>query len=31
MPLDLVAIGMVTAEEAEDLHAMETGAAKAAH
>jgi uncharacterized membrane protein len=30
-PLDLVAIGMVTAEEAEDLHAMETGAAKAAH
>jgi uncharacterized membrane protein len=29
-PLDLVAIGMVTAEEAEELHAMETGAAKAA-
>ena len=30
-PLDLVAIGLVTAEEAEELHAMETGAAKAAH
>jgi uncharacterized membrane protein len=29
-PLDLVAIGLMTAEEAEDLHAMETsGAAKA--
>jgi uncharacterized membrane protein len=30
-PLDLVAIGLVTAEEAEQLHEMETGAAKAAH
>ena len=29
-PLDLVAIGLMTAEEAEELHAMETsGAAKA--
>jgi len=29
-PLDLVAIGLMTAEEANDLHAMETsGAAKA--
>jgi len=30
-PLDLVALGMVTAEEAEELHSMETGAATAAH
>src|ERR1700757_28111 len=30
-PLDLVALGMVTAEEADELHAMETGAVKAAH
>jgi uncharacterized membrane protein len=30
-PLDLVAIGMVSAEEAEELHAMETGTARAAH
>jgi uncharacterized membrane protein len=29
-PLDLVALGMVTAEEAEELHAMEAGAATAA-
>ncbi|HEY8556266.1 MAG TPA: hypothetical protein VIM97_02825 [Actinomycetes bacterium] len=27
-PLDLVAIGLLEAEEAEDLHAMETAAAK---
>ncbi len=30
-PLDLIAIGLVTAEEAEQLHAMETGAVGAAH
>ena len=30
-PLDLVALGMVTAEEAAELHAMEAGAAKAAN
>ena len=30
-PLDLIAIGLVTAEEAEELHAMETGAVGAAH
>jgi uncharacterized membrane protein len=30
-PLDLVALGMVTAEEAEELHAMGAGAAKAAN
>jgi len=29
-PLDLVALGMVTAEEADELHAMETGAVTAA-
>jgi uncharacterized membrane protein len=29
-PLDLVALGMVTAEEAEELHAMQAGAATAA-
>jgi uncharacterized membrane protein len=29
-PLDLVALGMVTAEEAEELHAMDAGAAAAA-
>jgi uncharacterized membrane protein len=28
-PLDLIAIGMVAAEEAEELHAMETGAVRA--
>ena len=30
-PLDLVEIGLVTAEEAEQLHAIETGAAQAPH
>ena len=30
-PLDLVAIGLVSAEEAKELHAMETGAVGAAH
>src|SRR6266436_7885833 len=30
-PLDLIAIGLVTAEEAEQMHAMETGAVGAPH
>ena len=30
-PLDLIELGMVTAEEALELHAMETGAVGAAH
>ncbi len=30
-PLDLVAVGLATAEEAEDLHAMESGKVTAAH
>ena len=30
-PLDLVQIGLLSAEDAEDLHAMETAAAAAKH